>query len=328
MLNWRSTCLATILTFATLAVVPRPALGVGGEGILVPLENWTVLSESPPPRQPAVLLIPGLLAGDETMSAIRGALRTVKIPVAMFRYDSQLGVDRVAARLATVLAAEAERLPDRDLILVTHSMGGLVARCVVESPQFRLTQVRSLIMISPPNHGSSLATLDGSLIKELGPLLDGGQWKVLFDGEAIDAFNETVELFLGKARRDLAPDSDLIKRLNAHPRNPQIRYSILAGTAAPIPPLARGLGQLAIGQVIAQNPEAAPQLNQLVAWADREEWIRGLGDGVVSVRSTRLPGVIDHRELPITHRAPSEPLDHAATHRLAAEVIARIPQAK
>jgi len=343
MFRLRFSCMAAIFVFTTTVGLPRGVLAVGGEGILVPLENWTVLSDIPPAKQPAakqpapiganevplaklppaVLLVPGMLAGDDTMSAIRLSLRSAKIPVAMFRYDSQLGVDRIATRLASVLAAEAERLPNRDLVLVTHSMGGVVARCVVESPECQIKNVSDLIMIAPPNGGSSLAALSGTDLQDLLQTFQAVELKAILNEDSFGLLDNTLNLFLGNAKKDLAPGSELLVRLNAGQRNPAIKYSILAGTKGPIPPLARGFGQLLIGRMIAQNPEAAPGLRKVLAVADRDEWIQGLGDGVVSVKSTQLSGVADHITLPFAHRDPSESLDNPATRQLVDEVMAR-----
>ena len=341
MFKLRFTCIAALLAIASTVGLPRSVWAVGGEGILVPLENWTVLSDNPPAKKlaniganeapvaklpPAVLLVPGMLAGDDTMSAIRYALRSAKIPVAMFRYDSQLGADRVANRLATVLSAEFDRLPNRDIVLVTHSMGGVVARCVVESPQCQIKNISDLIMVAPPNNGSSLAALSGADLQDLLETFQAAELKTIVDEESLGLLNNTLDLFLGNAKKDLSPESELLLRLNAYQRNPSIKYSIIAGTKAPIPPLARGLGQIMIGRLIAQNPDAAPGLRKVLAVADRDEWIQGLGDGVVSVNSTKLPGVVDHIALPFAHRDPSEPLDNPATRKLVDEVLARIPR--
>jgi len=341
MMTLRFTCIAAIFVFTATVGLPRMGWAVGGEGVLVPLENWTVLSDNPPAKKspqtpanevpvaklpPAVLLVPGMLAGDDTMSAIRLSLRSAKIPTAMFRYDSQLGADRVATRLATVLSAEADRLPNRDIVLVTHSMGGVVARCVVESPQCQIKNVSDLIMVAPPNSGSSLAALSGADVQDLLQTFEAAELKTIVDENSLGLLNNTLDLFLGNAKKDLSPESELLLRLSACQRNPNIKYSIIAGTKAPIPPLARGIGQLVIGRMIAQNPDAAPGLRKVMAVADRDEWIQGLGDGVVSVKSTKLPGVADHLTLPFAHRDPSEPLENPATRQLVDEVMARIPR--
>lgn len=341
MMRLRFTCVAAIFVFTATIGLPRVGWAVGGVGVLVPLENWTVLSDNPPAKKspqrpanevplvklpPAVLLVPGMLAGDDTMSAIRLSLRSAKVPVAMFRYDSQLGADRVATRLATVLSAEADRLPNRDIVLVTHSMGGVVARCVVESPDCRIKNVSDLIMVAPPNGGTSLAALSGTDVQDLLQTFQATELKSIVDKQSLGLINNTLDLFLGNAKKDLSPESELLVRLNACQRNPNIKYSIIAGTNAPIPPLARGIGQLVIGQMIAQNPEAAAGLKKVMAAADRDEWIQGLGDGVVSVGSTKLAGVDDHITIPFAHGDSSEPLDNPATRQLVDEVMARIPR--
>jgi len=326
-----SACLFLGLLAILSAGLPPTAWGVGGEGLLVPLENWTVLSDTPTGKAvkalpPAVLLVPGMMHGDETMSAIRFKLRELAIPTAMFRYDSQLGADRVATRLAAILAAEAERLPSRRIVLVTHSMGGVVARCVVEDPRWNLEIVSHLIMIAPPNAGSTLADLSGSDIQGLLDAFRTDEVKAIVDENAVGMITDTLDMFLGNAKKDLSPGSELMKRLATYERNPSIRYSIIAGTQAPIPPLARSIGQLILRQLRNERPEAAVIFQKVLIAADRDEWIRGLGDGAVAVSSTRLSGVADHITLPFAHRDTCQVPADPATRELIEQVMLRIPR--
>ncbi len=62
-------------------------------------------------------------------------------------YDWRLGLDELGAQLAARITAE-----EQPVILVAHSMGGLVARMALR--QLPKRWVRKLIMLGTPNHGS------------------------------------------------------------------------------------------------------------------------------------------------------------------------------
>ncbi len=64
-----------------------------------------------------------------------------------FPYDWRLGVDELGATLAATIAAEG-----KSVVLIAHSMGGLIAR--IATRQLAKRYVRRLIMLGTPNLGS------------------------------------------------------------------------------------------------------------------------------------------------------------------------------
>jgi pimeloyl-ACP methyl ester carboxylesterase len=74
-------------------------------------------------------------------------LRIAGCDVSFHSYDWRLGLDESGAKLAVEIAADG-----RAVILVAHSMGGLVARMAAGVLPKRL--VRKLIMLGTPNQGS------------------------------------------------------------------------------------------------------------------------------------------------------------------------------
>jgi pimeloyl-ACP methyl ester carboxylesterase len=119
-------------------------------------------------RTPAVLWIDPLqiAAGRLTALALPGGIRLQAMGVLLFSYaklklqlqiagcdvslysyDWRLGLDELGVKLAAAIEAEG-----RTVVLVAHSMGGLVARAAARLLPKRL--LRKLIMLGTPNQGS------------------------------------------------------------------------------------------------------------------------------------------------------------------------------
>jgi pimeloyl-ACP methyl ester carboxylesterase len=188
----------------------------------------------------------------------------------------QLGIDRIS--------------------IVAHSMGGLVSREMLTRPEIeynasaknrRVPEVVALIMVGTPNHGSQLARLRvfTEMRDQLARLTKGqANWL----GGILDG--------AGEAKIDLLPGSRFLTELNARPHPAGMDMLIIAGITSP-------WSETDINRWISDL--------RLKVSDDRQIWVdefgknmialtHGLGDGLVTVESTRLEGV-PHRTVDGTH---------------------------
>jgi hypothetical protein len=147
--------------------------------------------------------------------------------------------------------------------------------------------VAALIMVGTPNHGSQLARLRvfTEMRDQLARMTTG---EINWLGSIIDG--------AGEAKIDLLPGSRFLSELNARPHPAGVQMLIIAGVTSP-------WKESDINRWVSD-------LRQKVS-ADRQKWVdalgenmiamtHGLGDGLVTVESTRLEGV-PHRTVDGTH---------------------------
>ncbi len=267
------------------------------------------------PQRPLVVLVHGVESGPESLADLREFLAAApqRCQVATFAYPNDEAIDRVAAEFAARLRA----LGEQPVAVVGHSMGGLVARAVVEDPALDPGNVRMLVQIGTPNRGSDLAGLRVALEARsvLGDVDDGKR----FARELLDAVIDHWRDGLGEAGGDLLPGSVFLVRLAERSRNPKVAYHLVLGT--------RGL--VTAGQLAAVREEVAERLRgnglgrfvqpRLEAWlTGLDEVVDGMGDGAVSVAAGRLDGV----------EAVLVPLDHLGLVRLRGLSMTRIAAAE
>ncbi len=189
--------------------------------------------------------------------------------------------DQSIAESATFFAEQLRDLKKhkvKRITIIAHSMGGLVSREVLTNTDLNkdIPQVRRLMMIGTPNHGSEMArfSLGAEVRDQLARALsgDGVLFGSIFDG-------------VGEAQIDLLPESEFLQTLNARAHPAATRYTIIAGRLSPV-------NKHAIDAIRRQLPDraggAVDELSEsLHSLSD------GLGDGCVSLASARLDGVED-----------------------------------
>jgi len=268
-----------------------------------------------PANRPLVVLIHGFNSCPERLAALRQAFHQAGYPTGALRYSGQETIANSAALLSQELRQLAREQPNRKVAIVTHSMGGLVARGALEDPALDPGNVTQLIMIAPPTHGTSCAYL--SLPAEL--LGHGGR------GHSLAQLVLTgIENGLSEARDDLKPDSAYLETLNSRPRNPHVQYTVLLGTGTMFAPQ-----ELAHARQIVHRCAQADSFIAAIEPAcqsilsDFEDAVQQ-GDGVVSLARGRLDGVSDTVLLGFNHWnaiGPPQTEPVAALHR---EILGRL----
>ena len=109
------------------------------------------------PQQALVIVVHGFNSSPERFEPLAEAFRQAGLLSATYSYPDDQPIADSARQLSTDLKKLYIDHPKRPIHLVTHSMGGLVSRCVIEQPDLNPGNVTKLIMIAPPSHGSLLA---------------------------------------------------------------------------------------------------------------------------------------------------------------------------
>jgi pimeloyl-ACP methyl ester carboxylesterase len=150
--------------------------------------------------------------------------------VLSYDYENLGGTIQDKARTLKIRLRDAGLHEDdqKRLTLLVHSMGGLLARWLIEREGGDRI-VDHLVMCGTPNLGSAFGEIDSA--RNLAGVLTG--WAVnAFPAFAL--FGAALLTLLGRSKKisptleQMAPESDLIAQLNASD-DPGVRYTILAG---------------------------------------------------------------------------------------------------
>jgi pimeloyl-ACP methyl ester carboxylesterase len=248
-------------------------------------------------KRKTICLVHGLNSSAEVFVHWIEPLEKAGFGLVVYEYPYNRDLESTAAEFGEDLRRfRTEWNDQRPWAIVTHSMGGLVAREYVEGPTFT-RDISELLLIAPPNRGSAIAGAQ-AVIQLLKVANSVGKGRV--------SLRSLTENGLGEAASDLAPGSAFLARLNARPRREGVKYAILAGDVGLLranhrPAIEARLKLLERALRNGRTSEAA--LTRVL-----DVMTDGLGDGCVPIDSTRLDGVTDHATLHADHleliRAP------------------------
>lgn len=239
---------------------------------------------------PTVVMLHGLDEPGGIFDELAEALDEAGINSWEFRYPNDQAIDISADLLAEHWPELSE---DKPVVLVGHSMGGLVIRDFVTRHWHASATgtgiagpaVAGVIMVGTPNQGSDWARLRAWLeVRERFADIAEGRFS-LFAG---------LRDGTGAAKIDLRPDSAFLEELNQRPWPETVPIRIIGGVLTE--PSAEALDSVAALQD-ALNLDLTEELNRW--WTDGGEQI---GDGVVPVESLALPDAPEPDILPASHR--------------------------
>jgi pimeloyl-ACP methyl ester carboxylesterase len=280
-------------------------------------KDWQAAAKKAPER-PLVVIVHGFNSSPARNAAVMEAVRTAGYPCGSFAYPNDWDLRESAALLSRQLNEFAEEHPKQGVALVTHSMGGLVARACVEDEDLDPGNVTRLVMIAPPSHGTLLA--------QVAVATDVWEhWIARSGGGCWTRWRDSVIDGLGEAADDLKPQSDFLAELNARPRNPEIRYALFLGTGASVSQDEMDWIRAGLQKTGGRCPGlkgCTGKLDGLLE--DMEELVDGKGDGVVAVKRGRLDGVEDVVLLPFGHLSCTGKADSEAVQQMQEELLARL----
>lgn len=233
-----------------------------------------------------IVLIHGLDDPGKIWMNLAPALAPLGYRIWIMTYPNDQPVSESARLFATELTDLRVNGISR-VVIVAHSMGGLVSRQMLTDPQIDYTgqaesgsvpAVVSLVMVGTPNNGSELARLRGftELRDQIARFSKGeGHWL----GGILDG--------AGEAKLDLLPGSRFLETLNARPHPKNVDMLVIAGIATP-------WGEDEIDSLALSLQEHAPEkMIPMISDLKRilQSMTNGLGDGLVTVDSARLEEV-------------------------------------
>ncbi|MBV9911992.1 MAG: hypothetical protein JOZ93_05415 [Sinobacteraceae bacterium] len=233
-----------------------------------------------------------------------------------YDYDWRLGVDQLGAALAERIREDASA----EVMLVGHSMGGLVCRAALSAAGMQ--RVRRLVLLGTPNFGSfaPLQALRGTyaVVRRIAMLVSDHTAEALASG----IFHSFPSLYHMLPAGGIPGALDVLERGNWPRSGPQPQSSLLRDARR----FQRGLprADARVTTVVGVGQETVTAVSRR-----GQEFVYTItrqGDGTVPVRSAALPGARNHY-VPVAHsELTRDPLVAAAvTDLLRSGSTSRLP---
>jgi pimeloyl-ACP methyl ester carboxylesterase len=152
----------------------RELAAIAGSVPRMILYRWLMPDPAPAPAAAPVLLLHGVVCNAGVWHAMKKFLAARGIgPIYALSYGPPLAsIEHFAEQAAKRIDAILEATGARQVTIVAHSMGGLVARAYLR--RYGRAKVRRLITIGTPHHGSALARMfPGAALAQMRP---GSAW--------------------------------------------------------------------------------------------------------------------------------------------------------
>ena len=281
--------------------------GMGNDkGIWLDLLNTKMFAQNVPikifaarrPMPPPIKIKKKLTIGDipEKIEGLWATLKRREYNLVCWSQGRPVGpIIAAVEELKQVMEIARRVFPEKPVVFICHSRGGLVARKLMER---RMPEVKALVTVATPHHGSSLALL-GKYLKPLSSAVKAAIPKNTIGSvsRALRRFNELIE---GPAAKELLPDSDFFNELSDVPDD-RIRYLSFGGTKTQL--LTVYKWEMRKRNIYPRPFLVIPDslIKVLPAAMLPDEITPGKGDIMVSAKSSILPWAGNHYDVPANH---------------------------
>ena len=251
------------------------------------------------PHRHTVAVIHGLESSPAQFTGLAYGLRKQGVQVLLFDYPNDGPIALAGDRLSQDLKHLATKYPDLRLVIVGHSMGGLVARYCVEMPGKNPGCITDLIMLGTPNRGSRMAIAQPWL-EDISCLFLHlpGKWTTINDGQ-------------GQAAEDLLPGSAFLTQLNGQRKPTGIHYHSAIGIRGVFTAAKQAQVVAEVDELMIRRGVAPDKRKGILKFLRSEELCHGKGDSAVTRTSATFSSATSQKEFDLTHlQLAHVPKDH------------------